>query len=135
MEKITVDALVDNLQQVIDFATQRLEERDCPMKTSLQMELVIEELFVNIASYAYHPEIGPATFCMEFEENPNAVLMTFIDGGKPYNPLERTDPDVSLAAEERDIGGLGVFLVKKNVDEIAYKYENGKNILSMKKFF
>ena len=135
MERITVDATVENLQQVIDFATQQLEERYCPMKISMQMELVIEELFVNIASYAYHPEIGPATVCIEFEENPNAVRMTFIDGGKPYNPLEKEDPDVSLGAEERDVGGLGIFLVKKNVDEIAYKYEDGKNILSMRKFF
>lgn len=135
MEKITVDATVENLQQVIDFATQHLEEHDCPMKTSMQMELVIEEIFVNIASYAYHPETGPATFCMEFEENPNALLMTFIDGGKPYNPLENDDPDTTLDIDERDIGGLGIFLVKKNVDEISYRYEDGKNILFMKKFF
>ena len=135
MEKITVDAVVENLQQVIDFATEQLENRDCPMKTSMQLELVIEEIFVNIASYAYHPEIGPATFCMEFEENPAAVIMTFIDGGKPYNPLEKKDPDTSLDIDERDIGGLGIFLVKKNVDEISYEYTDGKNILHMKKFF
>ena len=135
MEKITVDAVVENLQEVIDFATGQLEARDCPMKTSMQLELVIEEIFVNIASYAYHPEIGPATFCMEFEENPSAVRMTFIDGGKPYNPLEKGDPDTTLDIEERDIGGLGIFLVKKNVDEISYEYTDGKNILHMKKFF
>ena len=135
MEKITVDAVVENLQEVIDFATEQLETRDCPIKTSMQLELVIEEIFVNIASYAYHPEIGAATFCMEFEENPAAVQMTFIDGGKPYNPLEKKDPDTSLEIDERDIGGLGIFLVKKNVDEISYEYTDGKNILHMKKFF
>ena len=135
MEKITVDAVVENLQEVIDFATEKLEARDCPMKTSMQLELVIEEIFVNIASYAYHPEIGAATFCMEFEENPSAVVITFIDGGKPYNPLEKADPDTTLDIDERDIGGLGIFLVKKNVDEIAYEYSDGKNILRMKKFF
>ncbi|MBQ4495183.1 MAG: ATP-binding protein [Selenomonadaceae bacterium] len=135
MEKITVDALLDNLQAVVDFATEKLEARDCSMKVVMQTELVIEEIFVNIASYAYHPEIGPATFCMEFEENPNAVLMTFIDGGKPYNPLEQEAPDTTLSIEERDVGGLGIFLVKKNVDEIAYEYTDGKNILRMKKFF
>ena len=113
MEKITVDALLDNLQAVVDFATEKLEARDCSMKVVMQTELVIEEIFVNIASYAYHPEIGPATFCMEFEENPNAVLMTFIDGGKPYNPLEQEAPDTTLSIEERDVGGLGIFLVKK----------------------
>ena len=135
MEKITVDALLDNLQAVVDFATEKLEARDCSMKVVMQTELVIEEIFVNIASYASHPEIGSATFCMEFEENPNAVLMTFIDGGKPYNPLEQEAPDTTLSIEERDVGGLGIFLVKKNVDEIAYEYTDGKNILRMKKFF
>ena len=135
MEKITVDATVENLQTVIDFATEQLETRDCPMKTSMQLELVIEEIFVNIASYAYHPEIGLATFCIEFEENPAAVKMTFLDKGKPYNPLEKDDPDTTLDVDERDIGGLGIFLVKKNVDEISYEYADGKNILRMKKFF
>lgn len=135
MEKITVEAVVENLQQVIDFATEHLEARDCPMKTVMQMELVIEEIFVNIASYAYNPETGSATFCMEFEENPATVLMTFIDRGKPYNPLAKEDPDTSLDIDERNVGGLGIFLVKKNVDEISYKYEDGKNILFMKKFF
>jgi anti-sigma regulatory factor (Ser/Thr protein kinase) len=135
MEKITVDAVVENLQQVIDFATEQLEARDCPMKTVMQTELVVEEIFVNIANYAYHPEVGSATFCVEFEDNPSAVVMTFIDGGKPYNPLERDDPDTTLDVDERDIGGLGIFLVKKNVDEIAYRFDGGQNILTMKKFF
>ena len=135
MEKITVEAVLDNLQTVIDFATEHLEVRDCPMKISMQIELVVEEIFVNIASYAYHPEIGKATFCMEFEDAPQAVLMTFIDSGKPYNPLEKIDPDTNLDIAEREIGGLGIFLVKKNVDEIFYEYADGKNILRMKKFF
>lgn len=135
MEKITVDAVVENLQQVIDFATEQLEARDCPMKTVMQTELVVEEVFVNIANYAYNPEVGSATFCVEFEDNPSAVVMTFIDGGKPYNPLERDDPDTTLDVDERDIGGLGIFLVKKNVDEISYRFEGGQNILTMKKFF
>ena len=135
MEKITVDAVLENLQTVIDFATEKLEERDCSMKIVTQTELVIEEIFVNIANYAYHPETGSATFCIEFEENPNAVLMTFIDCGKHYNPLEQATPDTTLAIDEREVGGLGIFLVKKNVDEISYEYTDGKNILHMKKFF
>ena len=135
MKKITVDAVLENLQTVMDFATENLEAHDCSMKVSMQLELVIEEIFVNISSYAYHPEIGFATFCMEFEKNPDAVLMTFIDGGKPYNPLEKDDPDITLDIDERDIGGLGILLVKKNVDEISYEYTGGKNILHMKKFF
>lgn len=135
MDKITVEAVVENLQTVIDFATTHLEERGCSMKTITQTELVIEEVFVNISNYAYHPKIGAATFVIEFEENPSALLMTFIDGGKPYNPLEKDDPDTSLALDERDVGGLGIYLVKKNVDEISYEHTDGKNILHMKKFF
>lgn len=134
MEKITVEAVLENLQTVIDFATEKLEERDCSMKIIMQTELVVEEIFVNIASYAYHPETGSATFCVEFGENPDALLMTFIDGGKPYNPLEQAAPDTSLDINEREIGGLGIFLVRKNVDEISYEYADGKNILRMKKF-
>ena len=135
MEKITVEATVDNLQKVIDFATEKLESRDCPIKASMQLELVIEEIFVNIASYAYESATGDATFCMDFAENPDAVFLTFIDGGKPYNPLEKPDPDITLDAEDRDIGGLGIFLVKKNVDEIFYERTDDKNILRMKKIF
>lgn len=135
MEKITVEASVDNLQQVIDFATEQLEAHDCPMKATMQMELVIEEIFVNIASYAYQSGNGSATICIDFAENPMAAVVTFVDSGEPYNPLERDDPDTTLAIDERDIGGLGIFLVKKNVDDISYKYEGGQNILTVKKFF
>ena len=135
MEKITVEASVDNLQQVIDFATEQLEAHDCPMKATMQMELVIEEIFVNIASYAYQSGKGSATICIDFAKNPTAAVVTFIDSGEPYNPLERDDPDTTLAIDERDIGGLGIFLVKKNVDDISYKYEGGQNILTVKKFF
>ena len=135
MEKITVEAKVDNLQQVIDFVTGQLEAHDCSMKATMQMELVVEEIFVNIASYAYQTGNGPATICVDFEENPTAVLVTFIDAGKPYNPLEKADPDTTLAVEDREIGGLGIFLVKKNVDELNYDYKDGQNILSVKKFF
>ncbi len=135
MEKITLEATTDNLQQVIDFATELLEAHDCPMKAVMQMELVIEEIFVNVSSYAYEPETGDVTICVEFAENPSAVEITFIDGGKPYNPLEKDDPDTTLGIDEREIGGLGIFLVKKNVDDISYEYADGKNILRVKKFF
>ena len=135
MEKITIEATTDNLQQVIDFATELLETRDCPMKVVMQMELVIEEIFVNVSSYAYRPDSGDVTICIDFAENPSAVEVTFIDSGRPYNPLEKDDPDTTLGIDEREIGGLGIFLVKKNVDDIAYENADGKNILRIKKFF
>ena len=135
MEKLTVEAATDNLQEVIDFATEHLEARDCPMKVVMQMELVIEEIFVNVSSYAYRPDVGDVTICVDFAEDPAAVEITFIDSGRPYNPLERSDPDTTLGIDEREIGGLGIFLVKKNVDDIAYEFTDGKNILRVKKLF
>lgn len=135
MEQLTVEATVENLNQVNDFIIESLEEMDCSPKISIQMELVIEELFVNVAHYAYSPNVGKCTVIKDFEENPRAVIVTLIDSGTPYNPLEHEDPDTSLGVEEREIGGLGIFLVKKNVDEITYQYKDGQNILRFKKIF
>ena len=135
MEKLTIDAKLENLSSVTEFVIDALESRDCPMKVTMQMELVIEEIFVNVASYAYKDDVGAVTVCRSFDEEPRAINLTFIDSGTPYNPLEHQDPDTSLGAEDREIGGLGIFLVKKNVDEIFYKYEDGQNILTVKKFF
>lgn len=135
MEKIKIQATVENLTEVTDFVISSLEEKDCPIKIIMQMELVIEEIFVNIASYAYGSEVGDAVICRQFYEEPRAIELTFIDSGMAYNPLEHEDPDITLAAEDRKIGGLGIFLIKKNVDEIDYKYEDKQNILRIKKFF
>ena len=135
MEKLTIDAKIENLPSVTEFVIQALEEKNCSMKIIMQMELVIEELFVNIANYAYSPQVGTADIFRDFEGNPRALKLVFVDSGKPYDPLKHEDPDITLEAEEREIGGLGIFLVKKNVDEISYKYEDGKNILTVKKFF
>ena len=135
MEKLTIDAKLENLPTVTEFVIDALEIRDCPMKVTMQMELVIEELFVNVASYAYEDEGGKVTICRKFDDEPRALELSFIDSGTPYNPLEHKDPDTTLDAEEREIGGLGIFLVKKNVDEISYKREDEQNILTVKKFF
>lgn len=134
MEKLTIDAKIENLPAVTQFITDALESRNCSRKTIIQVELVIEEIFVNIANYAYKDKSGVATICRGFDDNPAALNLIFMDSGEKYNPLEHEDPDINLSAEDRKIGGLGIFLVKKNVNEISYKYENGQNILSMKKF-
>lgn len=135
MEKLTIDAKVENLAIVTEFITSSLEEKDCSIKIIMQMELVIEEIFVNVSSYAYSPNIGSVTICKEFEDAPQAVIITFIDSGVSYNPLEHEDPDINAGIDERDIGGLGIFLVKKNVNEISYERKDGKNILTIKKIF
>ena len=135
MEKLTVEAIVENLSVVTDFIIDPMQELNCKPKILMQMELVIEELFVNVASYAYTSEKGNCTVVREFEEEPRAITVTLIDSGIPYNPLLREDPDTSLGVEERAIGGLGIFLVKKNVDEISYEHKEGQNILRFKKLF
>ena len=103
------------------------------MKAQMQIAIAIDELFGNIAHYAYNPEIGQATVRVEVVEDPLSVVITFIDNGVPYDPLAKADPDTTLSAEERDIGGLGIYMVKKSMDEIAYEYKDGQNILKIKK--
>ena len=131
MEKLTIDATVENLATVTEFITSSLEEKDCPLKVIMQMELVIEEIFVNVASYAYRPNVGNVTIYKEFDNQ--SITVSFVDSGVDYNPLEHEDPDTNAEIEDRDIGGLGIFLIKKNVDEISYERKDEQNILTIKK--
>ena len=133
MKELTIEATVENIETVTDFVNEQLETLDCPMKAQIQIDIAIDELFGNIAHYAYNPEIGQATVRVEVIEDPLSVIITFIDNGVPYDPLAKTDPDTTLSAEERDIGGLGIYMVKKSMDEITYKYKDGHNILCIKK--
>lgn len=133
MKELTIAATVENIGTVTDFVNEQLEALDCPMRAQMQIDIAIDELFGNIAHYAYHPEVGNATVRVEVMEEPLAVIITFIDGGVPYDPLKAADPDITLSAEERQLGGLGIYMVKKSMDEITYEYKDGKNILSIKK--
>ncbi len=134
MKEITVDATIENIDVVTEFVDDFLDSNDCPMKTKMQMDIAVDEIFSNISFYAYKDGVGKATVKIELQDEPKAVCMTFIDGGIPYNPLEKEDPDVTLSAEERKIGGLGIYIVKKNMDEMRYEYSDEKNHLSMKKY-
>ena len=133
MKELTLPATIENIETVIDFVNGQLEEIKCPLKAQMQIDIAIDELFGNIAHYAYNPETGPATVRVEVTEDPIAVVITFIDRGVPYDPLKKEDPDITLSAEERAIGGLGIFMVNKTMDEISYEYKDGKNILRIKK--
>ena len=133
MKELTIAAKVENIEAVTNFVNEQLEALDCPMKAQMQIDIAIDELFGNIAHYAYNPEIGKATVRVEVIEDPLAVTITFIDNGVPYDPLAKADPDTTLSAEEREIGGLGIYMVKKSMDEITYEYKEGQNILAIKK--
>ena len=130
---MNIEATIDNIPTVTAWVDEQLEALDCPMKAQMQIDIAIDELFSNIARYAYNPETGPATVRVEVAENPMAVVITFIDKGVPYDPLAKEDPNITLSAEEREIGGLGIFMVKKSMDEITYEYKDGHNILAIKK--
>lgn len=133
MNELTVDAKVDNLNVVLSFVDAELEKYECSMKTQMQIDIAVEELFVNIANYAYSPVIGIATVRVEVKDDPLSVYITFVDEGKPYDPLAKEDPDVSLSAEEREVGGLGIYMVKKSMDAVEYEYKDGANILTIVK--
>lgn len=133
MKEMTIPATVGNIEKVTAFVDEQLEQIDCPPKAQMQIDIAIDELFGNIAQYAYNPDIGPATVRVEVTQSPISVVITFIDHGIPYDPLKTAEPDISLSAEERAIGGLGIFLVKKTMDEITYEYKNGQNILRIRK--
>ena len=133
MAEITLEATVDNITTVVGFVEEQLEELGCGMKIQMQMSMVTDELFANIAMYAYPEGGGSATVRLEAIEDGRQAVITFIDQGVPYNPLMKEDPDITLSAEERPIGGLGIFMVKKSVDNITYRYEDGQNILTITK--
>lgn len=128
---LTVPAVNESLAAVNGFVDAFLEERDCPIKAQMQIDLSVEEIFVNIANYAYRDEVGQAE--VRISEKDGVVTLVFSDGGVPYDPLKKPDPDITLSADERQIGGLGVYLVKKNMDAVSYEYRDKKNVLTLTK--
>ncbi len=133
MCEITIKAKIENLNEVLAFVDGQLEELGCPIKAQMQIDIAVEEIFVNIASYAYTPGVGNAVVRFESSQDPASVTITFIDSGVPYDPVQKDDPDVTLSAEERGIGGLGIYMAKKAVDDMKYVYRDGQNILSISK--
>lgn len=133
MKTIRVPAEISHLEEINDRIAEELEKYGCSVKVQMQVELAVEEIFVNIASYAYHPETGEAEINVDAGGDPPTVTITFLDHGKPFNPLEKPDVDVDEAAKSEDVGGLGILLVKKNMDDVDYRYEDGKNILTIRK--
>ncbi|MDR0443177.1 MAG: ATP-binding protein [Treponema sp.] len=126
--ELSIEAKPENMDTVLDFINEHLG--DCPSKVRNQIGIAVDEIFSNIARYAYHPDVGGAVVRITVDNN---ITIEFEDNGIAYNPLSADDPDVSLSAEEREIGGLGVFMVKKIMDSVEYRREDNKNILTIKK--
>ena len=133
MKELIIDATAENIPAVTDFVNEQLETHGCSMKVQMQIDIAIDELFGNIAHYAYDPDVGPATVRVDLIEKPLSVVITFMDNGVPYDPLKKEDPDTTLSAEERQIGGLGIYMVKKSMDAVEYEYKDGQNILKITK--
>ena len=133
MKELTLAATLDNIPVVTAFIDEQLEALSCPMKAQMQIDVAIDELFGNIAHYAYPGGTGDATVQFDYDEAVRTASITFIDSGIPFNPLQKSDPDVTISADEREVGGLGIFMVKKTMDSVKYRYENGCNILTIQK--
>ena len=134
-KKIRVAATKENLETVTAFLDEILDEKDCPLKIRLQIDLALEEMYINIANYAYTPKTGEMELRVAFDEAERELTLVLIDSGIPYDPLAKKDPDVTLSAEKRKIGGLGIYLVKKTMDSMTYERRDGRNIVTMKKKF
>ena len=127
----TFPAKVEALSDVLGFVDQTLERYECPMKIQTAVCVAIEEVFVNVAHYAYGDGEGDMTLGIGFDEKTRTMTFRMTDSGVPFDPLKKPDPDITLSAEEREIGGLGIFIAKKTMDTVTYAYENGQNILTM----
>lgn len=136
------EATVDKLDEITAFVEGQLEELGCSMKDIMTLTIALEEIYVNISHYAYAkldengktiPDTGTGPMRLTVDSEDGKVFLTFEDQGMPYNPLEKPDPDITLAAEDREIGGLGIYMVKKSMDDVTYENKDGKNILTLMK--
>ena len=133
MTNRTFKAQTDALSDILGFVDEMLEAYGCPMKIQMAVCVAIEELFVNVARYAYEGGEGTVSLGIDFDQGTQTLTFRMSDQGVPFDPLGAPDPDITLSAEEREIGGLGIFITKKTMDTIEYTYENGENILIMTK--
>ena len=130
---IIIDADDAAMDVVQDFVRDKLLAYGCANKAMMQIRLAVEEIFVNIISYAYRPEIGKAEVFCEVTENPLSVCIQYMDSGKPFDPLAADEADTSGAMFMEREGGFGIHLVKSTMDDVKYEYNEGKNILTVVK--
>ena len=117
---MTVEAAVHNIPQLTEWIDAELDMLLCPVRVRMQIDIALDEILSNIAYYAYAPGTGEVTVGFEALPDGHGARLEFTDTGRPYNPLENATPDISLPAEERSEGGLGILLVRKTMDEVRY---------------
>ncbi|MBQ8006211.1 MAG: ATP-binding protein [Lachnospiraceae bacterium] len=133
--EMTIEASVSNLDDVLAFVDARLEEAGCGMKEQMQIDVAVEEIYVNIAHYAYVPQTCMAKISVDIDTDKRQIVVEFRDSGMEFDPLAKPDPDTTLSAQERQIGGLGIYMVKKSMDDVTYTRSDGQNILTLYKNF
>ena len=133
MQEKVFSAVIESIPAVTAWIDEALEKLDCSMQAQMQLDVAIDEIFGNIARYAYPDKSGIVTIRHGYEEASRLFSVTFIDRGVPFDPLKQANPDTSLELKDREIGGLGIFLVKKTMDKVGYRYMDGKNILNIQK--
>ena len=135
MEVIEVEAKIENVIPITAKVEEIVENHGCPDIDRINIDVAIDELFSNIVYYGYKDEVGLVWIEVESLEDPKGVELTLIDCAVPYNPLDKDDPNIDLPPEEREIGGLGIFMVKESMDEVDYEYKDGKNRLRLVKYW
>ncbi len=138
MRELKIEATIENLSKVFTFLQESLEHCDAPPKVKRQIKLCVEEIYMNITHYAYNPETGIAKIGVELKDDSKdqeRIVISFADKGKPYDPLAKQDPDINLSLDDRPIGGLGIYLVKTTMDNVAYEHKDGQNVLTIEKDF
>ena len=131
MKEFRTTSVVTNIDEVTDFVNQELDQHECSAKSRIQIDVAIDEIFSNISNYAYHGEEGAVVVQTDFDTNTNMISICFIDDGIPFNPLTHKEPDVTLSAAQREIGGLGIFVVIRTMDKVNYENQNGKNVFTI----
>lgn len=133
VKEITVPATMENIRTVTDFINEELEKYQIPEMVRVQIDVAIDEIFGNIVRYAYGEREGQVTVRTGIDGERPTASITFIDDGRPYDPRTAPEPDITLEARLRPIGGLGLFMVRKIMDQLDYKYTDGKNVLTIRK--
>lgn len=133
MSEIRLDATIENIEVAVEFINEELKNINCPEDTIAVIGIAVDEILANIAMYAYKSGNGDVTIQFENIEESKSVMITFIDEGIKYNPLAKEDPDITLSLEDREIGGLGIFIVKNSMDDMIYEYVDNKNVLKIVK--
>lgn len=135
MLELKVKAQMENLYLVQDKLEVWLNENKCSIKTIMQINIAAEEVFANIVHYAYNSLAGDVIIkCEIIERDAEKVIsISFLDSGRKYNPLENKEPDINLSSEEREIGGLGILMVKRIMDNVDYYYRDNFNVLTIQK--